>query len=201
MTQTSLTKVSKAKPDLGALPVVAWMGEDFEGRGAIIWAKTRGQARQAAAAELECDFQEVVSCRRYPQLDGFTGNLRRYQLAHGWMWECQKCQRPCYGQEEGQDLDPAITTVIDDNDHVFCCLEHCREYEAYWGMHRAIDAAILEDFKKMRPGVDMFLVQASHNEWHGWVNTGTEHVVAWEFVSVHQQSLYVPRHLEHGAEP
>ncbi len=201
MTQTSLAKASKSKPDLSRLPVVAWMGEDYEGRGAIVWCKTRGQARAAAAAELERDFQEVVSCRRYPALDGFTGNLRRWQLSHGWRWECQKCQMPCYGQEEGQELDPTITTVIDDDDHVFCCLEHCREYEAYWGMHRAIDKAILEDFKALRPGVVTYHV-AGHNEWIGWVDTTKGRVTVWEFVSVHQQYMYMPaRHLQHGAQP
>ncbi len=203
MTQTSLAKSSKSKPDLSRLPVVAWMGEDYEGRGAIVWCKTRGPARKAAAAELDCDFREVVSLRRYPQLDGFTGNLRRYQLANGWRWECQKCGLPCYGQEEGQELDPTITTVIDEDDHVFCCIEHCREYEAYWGMHRSIDKAILEDFKRLRPGEyrEGGYFSAGHNEWHGWVSTNTERVIVWEFVSVHQQSWFVPRHLQHGAEP
>jgi hypothetical protein len=147
-----------------------------------------------------------VSCRRYPQLDGFTGNLRRWQLANGWHWECQKCSKICYGQEEGQDLDPNITTVIDDDDHVFCCLEHCREYEAYWGMHHAIDQAILEDFKKLRPGEfrEGGYFVPGHNDWHGWVNTATERVVVWEMVSVHQQSYFVAaqrRLAQSGAEP
>lgn len=207
MNTATITSSKKRKqPDLGALPVVAWMGENYEGRGSIVWSKTRGQARKAAAAELDCEFQEVVSCRRYPQLDGFTGNLRRWQMANGWRWECQKCSRSCYGQEIDQDLDTNITTVIDDDDHVFCCIEHCREYEAYWGMHRAIDRAILEDFKRLRPGEfcedDYF--SAGHNEWHGWVDTSTEHVIVWTMVSAHQQSFYVPmrRQLEQGgAEP
>ncbi len=115
----------------------------------------------------------------------------------------QEMRKPCYGQEEGQDLDPAITTVISDDDAVFCSIEHMREYEAYWGMHRAIDAAILEDFKALRPGEfrEGGYFSAGHNEWHGWVQTATERVVVWEFVSVYQQSFYVPRHLQHGAEP
>lgn len=196
---------ARKKPDLAALPVVAWMCEDYEGRGAIVWCKTRGQARAAAAAELDREFQEVVSCRRYPQLDGFTGNIRRYQMAHGWRWECQKCGMPCYGQDADADLDPTITTVMDDDDHVFCCLEHCREYELYWGAHRAIDAAILEDFKQLHPdkfSAGSYFV-ASHNEWHGWVNTMTEHVIVWEFVSVHQQHIWSQAHrrLQHGADP
>ena len=203
---TAVATKSRKKPDLSGLPVVAWMGEDYEGRGAIVWHKTRGQARKAAAAELDCEFQDVVSLRRYPQLDGFTGNLVRYQLAHGWRWECQKCQMPCYGQDADAELDPAITTVIDDNDHVFCCIEHCREYEAYWGMHRKIDAAILEDFKKQYLGPlywfpeDGYFVPG-HNEWLGWVDTPKGRVTVWEFVSIHQQSFFVPRHLEHGAAP
>jgi len=197
------TNLKRKKPDLAVLPTVAWMGEDYEGRGAIVWCKTRGQARATAAAELDRDFREVVSCRRYPQLDGFTGNLRRWQLSHGWRWECQKCGLPCYGQEVDQELDPSITTVIDDDDHVFCSIEHCREYEAYWGLHRAIDRAILGDYRAAHPGVvrhgEYFM--AGHNEWFGWVDTPNGRVTVWEMVSVHQQSFFVPRHLEHGAAP
>jgi len=206
MNTTTAQSRKKPKPDLASIPTVAWMGEDAEGRAAIVWCKTRGQARQAAAAELERDFREVVSCRRYPQLDGFTGNLRRWQMSHGWRWECQKCDRPCYGQDEDQDLDPTITTVIDEDDHVFCCLEHCREYNAYWAMHRAIDAAILEDFKKLYPSVEVLhpSVNVGHNEWYGWVITYIGRVDVWEMVSVHQNHVWseAQRRLQQsGAEP
>jgi hypothetical protein len=188
-TTSKTTSKSKAKPDLSLLPTVAWMGEDYEGRGAIVWAKTRGQARAIAAAELDRDFREIVSVRRYPQLDGFTGNLRRYQMSHGWRWECQKCDRPCYGQDEGADLDPAITTVIDNDDNVFCSPACCAAYNAYWSLHRAIDAAILEDFKKLHPDVEVPFPSTSvgHNEWYGWVWTDHQQVLVWEMVSVHQQ--------------
>jgi len=152
-----------------------------------VWAKTRGQAKRAAAAALECDFQEVVSLKRYPELDNFKGDLRRWLLDHGWWFECQKCGGHCYGAEEGE----TNGTVLDDQDHVFCSAKHQQEYEAYWGQMRAIDHAILQDFKKLHPDVEIPVpsVSVGHNEWYGWVDAGAplhQRVIVWEMVSVHR---------------
>jgi hypothetical protein len=178
----------RKRPDPDSLPVVAWIGEDLEGRGAIVWCRTRGQARQAAAAELDRDFREVESVRRYPALDGFTGNLRRWQLANGWRWECQQCSRPCYGQDEDQELDPSITTVIDKDDQVFCSLDCCKKYEATWALHRATDEAAREEFHRQYPGVE--LVRVWHNDSAAYAEAGAplhHHVILWEVVTVRRE--------------
>lgn len=191
------TKPKRPRVDPATLPVVAWCGHNYDGEGEIVWCKTRGQARSQVAAELGCEFQEVASLKRYPQLDGFKGNLRQWQLANGWHFECQygRCSRTCYGCEEGE---ADCTTVMDDDDHVFCSPEHRELHAAYWGMHYAIDQAILEDFKKLHPEVEVPFpkVSVGHNEWYGWVHAGpplNQRVNVWEMVTVHEQHIWRPR--------
>lgn len=180
----TIVKPKKPKPDLGELPVVAWIGTNYDGMGEVVWCKTRGQAKSAAAAALECDFQEVVSLKRYPELDDFKGNLRQWLLDHGWWFECQKCGGRCYGAEQGE----GSTVVLDEHGHVFCSPEHQQEYEAYWGQTRAIDQAILQDFKKLHPDIEIPnpSMSVGHNEWYGWVDCALGRVTVWEMVSVHR---------------
>jgi len=178
----AVTKPKKPNPDTTARPTLAFIGTNYDGMGEVVWCKTRGQAKSAAAAALGCDFQEVVSLKRYPELDNFKGDLRRWLLDHGWWFECQKCGRQCYGGED----DDTNTTVLDEHDHVFCSPEHQQEYEAYWGMHRAIDEAVLEDFRKLYPDVPVHAHGVGHNEWYGWVDCALGRVTVWEMVSVHR---------------
>lgn len=131
---------------------------------------------------------EVRDLRRYPQLDGFKGNLRRWQLANGWRWECQRCGKPCVGQEEGEPDSDGPFAVLDDEDHVFCSAS-CRDtYGAYWAHHHAVDTAVREDFERAHPGVQ--IVSVYHNDWGGYVNAGAplnQTVTVWEMVTVIKQ--------------
>lgn len=169
-----------------------------------MWADTRSCARVLLAAELDLDYMEVCDVRRYPKLDGFTGSLRRWQLANGWHWECQQCSKICYGQEEGQPDDEGPFAVLDDEDQVFCS-PACRDkHRDYWAAHRAIDAAVREDFERMHPGVPVGDVW--HNDHYAFVNAGAplnRCVTVWEFVTVTQQFWPVARvpFVRHPEEP
>lgn len=187
---TSGTKRKRAAVGAGGDPVSkAWIGTNDDGeRQDIVWAATRNEARGSLSVKLDCPYFEVREVRRYRALDGFTGNLRRWQLANGWHWECQKCYRFAYGKEEGQSDDEGPFAVIDDDDLVFCCQQCLDDYHAYWSAHRTVDAAVREDFKQLHPGVP--IVRAWHNEYGGFVDAGAplnKLVTVWEMVTVTQQ--------------
>jgi len=138
----------------------AWSGRNFEGNQAVVWAETRGLARQAVANELEISFMEVEDFGRMPELDDFTGDLLKWQLEAGWTWEC------ICGKRAGEDYGYAIyepnpptevhlrsgLTITRDR-HVMCS-EACVAKHRDWQAERdRVERECLVEFEKMHPGV------------------------------------------------
>lgn len=199
MTQTSLESPTSVQPvtcatkrkqggaGAGGSPSKAWIGGDGDGHQHIVWCADRNDARARIAGELDLDYMEVRELRRYPQLDGFEGSLREWQLAHGWHFECQNCYRYAYGREEGDDSEGEFA-ILDKDDHVFCSRKCQIAYTAQWAMHHAIDDAATGDFLRRYGG--MYCVRsAHHNEYRAWVidSEGKEHQV-FEFFGPHRRA-------------
>lgn len=179
MTQTSSESPTSAQPDTSDTKrrrdgagadgspnkVRAWIGGDGEGHQHVVWCDERNKARQQLANELGLQYMEVQEFGRYPQLDGFKGNLREWQLANGWHFECQQCYRYAYGREEGDDSDGEFA-ILDKDDHVFCSKKCQDKHRAYWAMHHAIDDAVAGDF--LRRFSWLCLRSVYHNEFGGF---------------------------------
>ncbi len=104
------------------LATKAWKVSDDE-HSHIVWADHGMQARRLGAQGLERDFEEV-ECERYPQLDGFTGDLLGWMLEEGWWFECGECYK-----RTGESY-PGFVRATDDG--IFCS-EACRvKSETEW---------------------------------------------------------------------
>jgi hypothetical protein len=107
----------------------AYSASDGDDRSAIVFAKNGAEARRKAAGEMDCEFQEVESCRRLAGYDQFAPGPVPTQtlLEDGWWFECHHC----YGRvsdggerEDGTPLDPVYV-----GQEVYCN-EACRAAEA-----------------------------------------------------------------------
>lgn len=118
---------------------VAWIGRscDHE-RSAITWAKSYPSARRAIADELELSWEEVIEVSRYPQLDGFTGDLLAWQFDNGWHWECSQCFRYATKDAGGVRRD----------ERVFCCEACADKFSVEDAERRAKEAAAHERIQK-----------------------------------------------------
>lgn len=186
---TSGSKRRRGAAGAGGRPIKkAWIVENDEGRGEIVWADTRGKARYLGSAQLDVTYAEVTSCRRYPKLDGGVPDgltLTQWLLANGWHWECQQCNRVCYGPEEGDPED--ARTVIDAKDNVFCSQRCLDQHTEKWAFEHAIDEAAAEDFRRLNPDKELDLtgyrqLGVYHNVYGAWAYVkggGTE--LVWEF--------------------
>jgi hypothetical protein len=92
------------------LAIKAWKISDDE-RSHIVWCDHGLQAKRLGAEALELSFEEV-ECERYPQLDGFHGDLLAWMLENGWTFECGQCY-----QHTGLETDGFVR---DDGDDIFC---------------------------------------------------------------------------------
>ena len=70
--------------------------------GEVVFANTAGKAKAAAMCELDCEWLDIISCRRAPQYDHFApGPVPRKELLEdGWSWECGACFRRVYEDAE-----------------------------------------------------------------------------------------------------
>jgi len=102
------------------LATKAWKITDDE-RCHIVWSDHGLQARRLGAEALDLQFDEV-ECERYPQLDGFTGNLLDWMLEDGWYFECSECYKHTGLGYEG--------FVRDEHDNLFCSATCSVKYRA-----------------------------------------------------------------------
>lgn len=118
---------SRAHP----LATKAWkVSNDDEGESHIVWCDHGMQARRLGAQGLERDFDEV-ECQRYPQLDGFTGDLLGWMLEAGWSFECWECYKRTGLEYEGFVRDP--------DDDLFCSATCAAKHHAYWAAKKKLE--------------------------------------------------------------
>lgn len=77
----------------------ATRGDEY---GEIVFAATPGKAKQAACSELDCEWLDIISCRRTPEYDHlFPGPVpRKTLLEDGWTFECGACYRRVWDSPE-----------------------------------------------------------------------------------------------------
>lgn len=169
------TKRKRARAGAGGAPPVtkAWIVSDkHEGKQTIVWAPTSSRARSNGRHELDLEYTETYA-KRLPQLDGFTGDLQRWQWDNGWWFECLECYRRCSAGTEQH--------FMDEGGDVFCCPEHKQTHEAKWEAHRAMEKAAEEDLRRMHPGA--LINQLWVNEHGAFASVGeplNRHVQIWE---------------------
>ena len=77
-------------------------GDEF---GTIRFAKHAVVARREGAEELGCDFNEISSCTRMPQLDSWQEKggvpIKLLMENHGWHQECAYCCHLIYAETPG----------------------------------------------------------------------------------------------------
>ncbi|WP_152562946.1 MULTISPECIES: hypothetical protein [unclassified Serratia (in: enterobacteria)] len=112
----------KSNSELKAFSVQA---DEF---GCIRFAKNNVTARREGAGELGVEFNEIVSCRRVPELDSYAaiGSVPWKVLLteHGWSQECGYCYRMVYAE-------PGEYVFDDENDQAYCSVECQARHENY----------------------------------------------------------------------
>lgn len=96
--------------------------------GCIRFAKNHVTARREGAGELGVEFNEIISCRRAPELDSYatTGSVpwKVLLIEHGWSQECGYCCRMVYADSEGFVFD-------DEKGQAYCTIECQARHENY----------------------------------------------------------------------
>lgn len=95
--------------------------EDHDDRAAVVFAKNGAEARRIGGYQIGVEFEDVDSCRRAPEFDGYAeaGAVPPLVLIeHHWWFECDHCGHriTCdYEGPDGEDLSP-----VADGDRVYC---------------------------------------------------------------------------------
>jgi hypothetical protein len=106
------------------------VGEDYEGKQVITFAKTNAQARREGGNELNLTFEEVSFCRRAPWADQYAGQAFIPAKAYhdqGWWLYCNNCETELY--EDAEDEDGNQLQIVYDGRHAYCDAE-CKEIRA-----------------------------------------------------------------------
>lgn len=107
----------------------AWKVEDPDGRGCVVHADTRGQARHLGASDLDYQAEYIgYSATRYPLFDGQKVTPLAL-IADGWWWECGCCGAKLDEERiNDEDLAP-----VESRSDLFCgqdCLDDLRNAQA-----------------------------------------------------------------------
>lgn len=94
--------------------------------GTIVFARHNIVARREGANELNLDFDQVESCRRAPELDGYAAQgrvpLRVLVEEHGWMTLCCYCEGRIFNDE------PRAAWI--GTERAYCCEYHKTKHMA-----------------------------------------------------------------------
>jgi hypothetical protein len=131
-----------------AKPLRAYTVHDGDDGWTTVFASSGIAARRLGAGELNCEFEEVDSCRRSPQFDEFApGPVPSHALIDGgWRFECSRCR------ESVCDL-TAERTYVDE--HVYCSRECVARDEADERDEAAYEAAAVELLEARYPGATL----------------------------------------------
>lgn len=134
--------------------LLAYSVQGYE-NGCIVFAKHNVVARREGALDIDCDFEDVESCRRAPQFDQYApGPVPvRALMENGWWWECFGCTRKLHGIDDNEDEDGnELDLYFPDDRSVFCskaCYESAvRERE----QRKQAETKLREDFLRRYPG-------------------------------------------------
>jgi hypothetical protein len=134
---------------MGAALKAYQVRESYEGHCVIRFADNNATARREGAQELDCDWTDIESCQRQPELDQYApGPVPPLVLIEaGWWFECTWCGRRVEREmdeedEDGLPLPGGPPVVIGQS--VFCCAEHAARQLAHWRGNAAARAALCE---------------------------------------------------------
>lgn len=144
---------TNAKP----LKAYSVQGDEY---GCIVFATNSATARREGANQIDCEWEDVESCRRAPWADAYAQERRvppLVMIEHGWWFECSHCGTKV--SEDSSDYDDDGNEIphspVAEGHGVYCtqkCLdaEHQERAERNKRREDAIKAT-LERF----PGVDV----------------------------------------------
>lgn len=118
-------------------------GEDSEGRGCILFAKSNIEARRKGANVLDCDGIGGLTCRRATWADEFAavGSVpAAVMIANGWWLECCGCQQMINDggtvsrwiqNEAGEDVETEVDVEPVGSQFSAFCTPECRDREMW----------------------------------------------------------------------
>ncbi|MBB4126273.1 hypothetical protein GGR77_001563 [Xanthomonas translucens] len=111
----------------------------------LVFESNGAAARRRGAGLMDCQFEEVDSCRRQPALDVYApGPVPPLVLIeHGWWFECGNCHRRIDDDMEQQDDEDAIEPYAV-GEVVYCSRACYAQRAARWRQREAAVAAICE---------------------------------------------------------
>lgn len=130
--------------------IKAYQVTDGDEGWAIIFATNNATARREGANQINCEWQDIDSCRRMPEVDQYAPGPvpASVLIENGWWFECRHCSRKVDADlfnnvvEEGMRADDFA--IIDTPDGgVFCC-QACVDADAKYHADRK---AALADLK------------------------------------------------------
>lgn len=109
--------------------------DNYEGRGAVVFATNGAAARREGASELGIEWGDVEYCRRAPHFDHIApGPVPPLTLIeHGWWFECHHCGRRV-AKDEDDDEFGEVSPLPAGKHSVYCsegceCADHMKQRE------------------------------------------------------------------------
>ncbi|MGZ8220053.1 MAG: hypothetical protein ACXWT0_00245 [Methylobacter sp.] len=131
----------------------------YEGNCTIQFATNGATARREGANELNCEWEDIESCRRKPEFDSYSpGPVPPLVLIeHGWSIECSECSRRVSDgmadELEDEDLNPDDFIPREHAKHGVFCSESCEEKHVEdLRLNKEAKAELLRLFNAKFPG-------------------------------------------------
>lgn len=131
-------------------PLKAYSAHDGYEGWATVFATNGAAARRYAANEMDCDFNQVETCKRIPWADQYAPGPIPFQALyeHGWWSECAHCGVKIEQDAYDYDKDEPLEFEITERGALVFCTPRCvdeyeeeksaRESAGKWALGRAI---------------------------------------------------------------
>lgn len=166
--------------------------------GCIVFATNSATARREGANQIDCEWEDIESCRRAPWADAYVQERRVPPLVmidHGWWFECSHCCTKVSSDSSSYDDDfNEIPHQPVADGHLVYCTRKClnaasQEREARKQWRESAIKATLEKF----PGVDVKWVSSNAPASVAFTFPGGNRAVTWDVgdnaVQVQQDDL------------
>lgn len=103
-------------------PLQAYKVHDGQDSCVVVFATNGASARRLGANDMDCEFQDVESCRRMPEFDQYApGPVPALaMIAAGWWYECCGCGQKVDDDSYDYEREAPVQPVVHGN-NVYCC--------------------------------------------------------------------------------
>ncbi|MGL4457274.1 MAG: hypothetical protein ACRCUB_02595 [Plesiomonas shigelloides] len=165
-------------------PLKAYSVQGYE-YGCIVFATNSATARREGANQIDCEWEDIESCRRAPWADAYVQDRcvpPLVMIEHGWWFECSHCGTKVSSDSSDYDDDGnEIPHSPVAEGHAVYCTQKCldaehkeREERKQW--HDEAVNATLERF----PGVNVQWVSSCAPASVAFTFPGGKRGVSWE---------------------